>query len=155
MHWGAAAAGTLNPTRPAHHCTTPHLAAVFYYSTINKELLTATPEKTQIWASRNRLFQLFHLMLRLRCLSVAFSAVDSHRLLLPACKRYLNQRRLFVKKMGKWGMFIEGGDAESPDYYGPGGFHPVHINDSLGDYRVLKKLGHGSFATVWLGISKK
>lgn len=36
--------------------------------------------------------------------------------------------------------------------YGPGGFHPVHINDEFkkGRYKVINKLGHGGFATVWL-----
>lgn len=36
-------------------------------------------------------------------------------------------------------------------YYQPGGHHPVHLGDVLGDaYRVIHKLGHGGFATVWL-----
>ncbi|EAA29863.1 kinase-like protein [Neurospora crassa] len=40
--------------------------------------------------------------------------------------------------------------------YGPGGFHPVHLGDTLGPisdpsrFRVLHKLGHGGFGTVWL-----
>lgn len=35
--------------------------------------------------------------------------------------------------------------------YEPGGHHPVHLGDVLGDaYRVIHKLGHGGFATVWL-----
>ncbi|PBP22530.1 caib/baif family protein-like protein [Diplocarpon rosae] len=37
--------------------------------------------------------------------------------------------------------------------YRPGGFHPVHLNDVFkkGRYIVIHKLGHGGFATVWLG----
>ena len=34
-----------------------------------------------------------------------------------------------------------------------GGLHPVHLGDGLGHnarYRVVSKLGHGGFATVWL-----
>ncbi|KAF8972136.1 hypothetical protein BDZ97DRAFT_1913376 [Flammula alnicola] len=36
----------------------------------------------------------------------------------------------------------------------PGGFHPVHLGNTFwsdkATYRVLNKLGHGSFSTVWL-----
>ncbi|KAK5655092.1 hypothetical protein OQA88_5991 [Cercophora sp. LCS_1] len=36
------------------------------------------------------------------------------------------------------------------EYYS-GGYHPVHLGDVLGDaYRIIHKLGHGGFATVWL-----
>ncbi|KAK6586174.1 hypothetical protein PZA11_001231 [Diplocarpon coronariae] len=37
--------------------------------------------------------------------------------------------------------------------YRPGGFHPVHLDDVFkrGRYIVVHKLGHGGFATVWLG----
>lgn len=37
--------------------------------------------------------------------------------------------------------------------YRPGGFHPVHLDDIFkkGRYIVIHKLGHGGFATVWLG----
>ncbi|KAJ5047228.1 uncharacterized protein L3040_003068 [Drepanopeziza brunnea f. sp. 'multigermtubi'] len=37
--------------------------------------------------------------------------------------------------------------------YRPGGFHPVHLDDVFkkGRYIVIHKLGHGGFATVWLG----
>ena len=42
-------------------------------------------------------------------------------------------------------------DVECPDYYCFGGFHPVHIGDTLGArYRIVHKLGYGSFSTTWL-----
>ncbi|KIH94878.1 non-specific serine/threonineeeee protein kinase [Sporothrix brasiliensis 5110] len=36
--------------------------------------------------------------------------------------------------------------------YRPGSYHPVEVGDVLGDgqYKVLRKLGYGSFSTVWL-----
>jgi serine/threonine-protein kinase SRPK3 len=37
--------------------------------------------------------------------------------------------------------------------YEPGGHHPVHLNDCLGNehrYKVIHKLGNGGFANVWL-----
>ncbi|EGX88041.1 protein kinase domain protein [Cordyceps militaris CM01] len=42
-------------------------------------------------------------------------------------------------------------DAEAFSRYGPGGYHPVVVGDRLdGRYRILNKLGHGSYSTVWL-----
>ncbi|KAK8074105.1 kinase-like protein [Apiospora phragmitis] len=36
--------------------------------------------------------------------------------------------------------------------YRPGGLHPVHLGDLFhnGQYKVIRKLGEGSFSTVWL-----
>ncbi|KAF2501345.1 kinase-like protein [Lophium mytilinum] len=41
------------------------------------------------------------------------------------------------------------------ELYRPGGFHPVSLGDSFcaGKYRVIRKLGDGSFSTVWLAVS--
>jgi hypothetical protein len=43
-------------------------------------------------------------------------------------------------------------DAELMNCYGPEKFAPVHIGDEFhdGKYRILDKLGVGSYATVWL-----
>ncbi|KAJ9416107.1 hypothetical protein QL093DRAFT_1077991 [Fusarium oxysporum] len=42
-------------------------------------------------------------------------------------------------------------DVESPYGYSPGGYHPICIGDHLTDrYRVIHKLGYGSFSTIWL-----
>jgi serine/threonine-protein kinase SRPK3 len=36
-------------------------------------------------------------------------------------------------------------------YYRIGGYHPIHIDDVLHSrYRIVNKLGNGSYATVWL-----
>ena len=42
-------------------------------------------------------------------------------------------------------------DVERLSNYCNGGYHPININDRLHDrYRVVHKLGHGTFSTVWL-----
>lgn len=44
-----------------------------------------------------------------------------------------------------------GVDAEPLHRYRPGGYHPVALGDSLSDgrYKVLHKLGWGSYSTTW------
>ena len=44
------------------------------------------------------------------------------------------------------------GKAEDVECYVPGGFHPILLGDILKDgrYRIVHKLGFGSFSTVWL-----
>ncbi|TRX88640.1 hypothetical protein FHL15_010499 [Xylaria flabelliformis] len=41
---------------------------------------------------------------------------------------------------------------ESIEDYRPGGYHPVHLGDLFnnGQYKVIRKLGEGSYSTVWL-----
>jgi serine/threonine-protein kinase SRPK3 len=53
------------------------------------------------------------------------------------------------------GTYIEtqGGNHEDVADYRPGGYHPIHISDLIGElnrYRVVHKLGHGASSTVWL-----
>lgn len=45
------------------------------------------------------------------------------------------------------------GEFEDIDDYAPGGFHPTHLGDLLGEdgrYKVVLKLGHGGYGVVWL-----
>ena len=41
--------------------------------------------------------------------------------------------------------------------YRPGGYHPVHLGDAFhnGQYKVIRKLGDGSYSTVWLARDLK
>lgn len=40
--------------------------------------------------------------------------------------------------------------------YLPGGYHPISIGDLLNNrYRVVHKLGHGTFSTIWLAHDKQ
>ncbi|KAK5655244.1 hypothetical protein OQA88_5811 [Cercophora sp. LCS_1] len=41
--------------------------------------------------------------------------------------------------------------------YRPGGYHPVHLGDVFhdGQYKVIRKLGDGSYSTVWLARDLK
>ncbi|KKZ61962.1 hypothetical protein EMCG_03555 [[Emmonsia] crescens] len=43
-------------------------------------------------------------------------------------------------------------DAEPLNRYRFGGYHPVHLGDYFKDgrYKVMHKLGHGGYATIWL-----
>ncbi|KAL9098137.1 MAG: hypothetical protein Q9163_006147 [Psora crenata] len=43
-------------------------------------------------------------------------------------------------------------DVEHLEAYRSGGYHPIELGDELcqGRYRIVHKLGYGSFATVWL-----
>lgn len=46
-------------------------------------------------------------------------------------------------------------DVERLEYYRPGGYHPIEIGDCLhGRYRVVHKLGYGTFSTTWLAHDK-
>ena len=43
------------------------------------------------------------------------------------------------------------GNTEWIEDYVVGGYHPVHLGDVFKKrYRILRKLGNGRFATVWL-----
>lgn len=46
--------------------------------------------------------------------------------------------------------FVE--DVERLDMYNTGGYHPISLGDTLHDgrYRIINKLGHGTYSTSWI-----
>ena len=48
-------------------------------------------------------------------------------------------------------FYPDSGGVESAQCYQPGGYHPVHLGDVYCErYKVINKLGFGSYSTVWL-----
>ncbi|GJJ15336.1 hypothetical protein Clacol_009612 [Clathrus columnatus] len=49
------------------------------------------------------------------------------------------------------------GPFECSDMYRPGGYHPVEYGDRFHEdrYKVIRKLGCGSFSTVWLAVDSR
>lgn len=52
-------------------------------------------------------------------------------------------------------LYVPNEDVEDICMYRPGGYHPVKFGDIFqgnggSKYRILQKLGSGSFSTVWL-----
>jgi len=48
-------------------------------------------------------------------------------------------------------FFFAGPEVEGPHRYQPGGYHPVHLGDVYCQrYRIIHKLGFGTYSTVWL-----
>lgn len=52
----------------------------------------------------------------------------------------------------EWRFHDSGYPSEWVEAYRPGWLHPVNLGDTFkgGQYRVIRKLGYGSFSTVWL-----
>ena len=83
-----------------------------------------------------------------------------HRLtnMLRPCVRANSFRAAWKTKCGKTMCYYspvyqwQDECVEELEEYSPGGYHPVRIGDEYcqSRYRVLHKLGHGSFSTVWL-----
>ncbi|KAF8245460.1 hypothetical protein K440DRAFT_555844 [Wilcoxina mikolae CBS 423.85] len=46
---------------------------------------------------------------------------------------------------------------EDPAMYKPGGYHPLKLGDELhnGRYRIIHRLGHGRYSTVWLALDQR
>lgn len=57
----------------------------------------------------------------------------------------------------EWRFEDTGYPSEWAEEYRPGGFQPIEIDDEFdqGRYRVIRKLGYGSYSTVWLAHDKQ
>ncbi|KAH8908581.1 serine/threonine-protein kinase SRPK3 [Coniochaeta sp. PMI_546] len=52
-------------------------------------------------------------------------------------------------------FYNDGASCEAAESYCCGSFHPVHLGDVFQDrYEIIRKLGNGSFATVWLAVDR-
>lgn len=60
-------------------------------------------------------------------------------------------------KVSPWRFKQPGIIGEFFGEYGPGGFAPIDIGAEFqgGQYRVLRKLGYGSYSTVWLALDNR
>lgn len=56
------------------------------------------------------------------------------------------------ERESEWRFHDTGYPSEWVEQYRPGWFHPIDLGDIFkdGQYRVIRKLGYGSFSTVWL-----
>jgi len=54
-----------------------------------------------------------------------------------------------------WRFIDTGAPCEWAEDYRPGGLHPVNLGDTFcdGKYKVIRKLGEGSYSNVWLAVS--
>ncbi|EPE02435.1 serine protein [Ophiostoma piceae UAMH 11346] len=64
---------------------------------------------------------------------------------------------LKVPKPMEWRFKYMTTPCECVEDYFPGSYHPVHLGDVFnnGQYEVIRKLGEGSFSTVWLARDQK
>ncbi|THZ38556.1 kinase-like protein [Aureobasidium pullulans] len=67
----------------------------------------------------------------------------------PPRAYHLSQHRSFITSKFRYACDVE---AEPLHRYRSGGYHPVRLGDAFkqGRYKVLHKLGHGGFSTVWI-----
>ncbi|KAH7175881.1 kinase domain-containing protein [Dactylonectria macrodidyma] len=84
-----------------------------------------------------------------------FGTISRRSLALRSCSRLASINpnfRLQISNMSTHRPLYEHiDDVERLDYYRPGGYHPIQIGDRLQDrYRIVHKLGYGSYSTIWL-----
>lgn len=65
--------------------------------------------------------------------------------------------KLLPSDRSQWRFYPICTPTEWIEQYRPGKFHPIHLGDLLDNarYRVIRKLGYGSYSTVWLARDDK
>ncbi|KAI1737187.1 kinase-like domain-containing protein [Xylaria scruposa] len=87
------------------------------------------------------------MFLRRPCLSYPQRLIQKSRIFLSA--PYSNPSPSYIRY-----EIIE--DVEWLSDYQPGGYHPIQIDDRLHNrYRIVHKLGYGTFSTVWLALDEQ
>lgn len=82
------------------------------------------------------------------------SCLSSYRFSTRKPCTFSDARCLTVAASGIEYGYIE--DVERLSDYRPGGYHPVQIDDCLHKrYRIVHKLGHGTFSTAWLALDEQ
>lgn len=112
-----------------------------------------------LFLGQNSLGNSFHNFIAASCaqMFLRYSRVSSNRDL----RFFQSQRnpgpRFTAPTTGHVSRFFKiPGNAEQPDSYNSGGFYPVHLGDKIANrYKVVRKLGWGTCATVWLAVDDK
>lgn len=69
----------------------------------------------------------------------------------PLASTYPNYRPRIATMSTHRPLYEHIDDVERLDYYRQGGYHPIRIGDTFQDrYRIVHKLGYGSYSTIWL-----
>ena len=76
--------------------------------------------------------------------------------LVSLCLQRLNSTRYYHSQMPAQ-TYNCNVDAEPLHRYRPGGYHPLALGDALknGRYKILHKLGWGSYSTTWAAKDQK
>ena len=74
----------------------------------------------------------------------------------PFTSRVRQQHSSFQEKTIHQPWTFIPGNAEAPEGYKQGGYHPVQLGEVLNDrYEVCRKLGNGRYGTTWLAKDQR
>src|SRR5215471_12673337 len=79
------------------------------------------------------------------------SLIHSSRLSMPQLHQLETPPQEIPQNHSQWRFRPVGSPSEWIEEYRPGGYHPVELGDVFENkYKVVRKLGYGSYSTVWL-----